>query len=220
MDRDGWTRWAGRDAHVRGAKHAGVIVSKLELTNGMLEAVKAAAVVVGCPRGISYRLPRQPRREAHEPSNSLASLPARRANSSVTTSRPPAPPAPRFGRGPDGYSHNTPQTLATNVGSSYQIIATAGFNNDHADDLLWENTTTGELTAWLNNLPYYALPTYIEQALGSASPEWDVAATGDFDGNNAAAPAFDASERPTLEERCDRRTPRMADCMSTKDCCA
>ena len=69
----------------------------------------------------------------------------------------------------------------------FQILAsvdldTGGQTGFSTDDLLWVDTQSNQLIAWL--MEDGTLGTVTQQSLGFVSPEWDIVATGDFDSVN------------------------------------
>ena len=71
----------------------------------------------------------------------------------------------------------------TTIPTSWQVVGTGDFNGDGRDDLLWRNGSTGQTTNWLAQ----ANGSFVgndANALSTIGTSWQVAATGDFNGDN------------------------------------
>src|ERR1700677_1650158 len=63
------------------------------------------------------------------------------------------------------------------------LLPTSDFNvGDGMSDILWSNTTTGDRAIWYSN----GSGDFTPQDLGVVSMNWQIAGTGDFDGNGLA----------------------------------
>lgn len=69
--------------------------------------------------------------------------------------------------------------VLTVTGLSAPLAVGADFNGDGWSDLLWQNTTTGECSAWLMN----GLTKTGSVVLGTAGVGWQIVGTGDFNGD-------------------------------------
>ncbi|HEY0997337.1 MAG TPA: hypothetical protein VGD77_15185, partial [Gemmatimonadaceae bacterium] len=67
------------------------------------------------------------------------------------------------------------------VPTQWQIASAADLNGDAHADLVWQNTVTGERGAWLMNR--WNLQQYVPLYSSNVPIEWQVAATGDLDGD-------------------------------------
>ena len=83
-----------------------------------------------------------------------------------------------------GAFNNNYGASATNAALSWHIVGTGDFNGDGKDDILWQNTN-GTVKDWLGT----AAGGFTDNAAntGTSVPSnWDVAATGDFNGDGKA----------------------------------
>jgi hypothetical protein len=67
------------------------------------------------------------------------------------------------------------------VTSNWQVIATGDFNGDGRDDILWRNTTNGNVTDWLGQPNGGFAGNGV--ATNNVSSVWQVAGTGDVNGD-------------------------------------
>jgi hypothetical protein len=64
----------------------------------------------------------------------------------------------------------------------WQSLGTGDFNGDGTSDILWRNTSTGEVDTWLMNNGHVTGGA----ALGSVSSAWQFAGIGDYTGNGTS----------------------------------
>jgi hypothetical protein len=70
------------------------------------------------------------------------------------------------------------------VSNSWQVAATGDFNGDGREDILWRNPTTGQIADWLANANGNGGFTGNgAHSAASIDPVWQVAGTGDFNGD-------------------------------------
>jgi hypothetical protein len=69
--------------------------------------------------------------------------------------------------------------LSGSAASVWTVAGTADFNRDGFTDVLWRNTSTGEVDIWLLN----GVTIIGGGGLGEADADWAIAGTGDFDGD-------------------------------------
>lgn len=68
--------------------------------------------------------------------------------------------------------------LQPNVPTAWQIVARGDFNHDGATDLLWQNTSTGDVSVWyMNGTQWTGNWDYIARGVSLA---WKIVGTGDF----------------------------------------
>src|SRR5262249_59365281 len=72
----------------------------------------------------------------------------------------------------------TLQVGLPNRGSSWKVIGTADYNADGDDDILLQNTTTGDLTIDLMNGTSIASTV----SIANGAPSWHAVSTGVFNG--------------------------------------
>jgi len=73
-------------------------------------------------------------------------------------------------------------TYSEHVSTDWAVIASGDFNGDGTDDILWRQTSTGQLTDWLgtpNGGFVQNSPNFSEHV----ATNWNVIATGDFNGD-------------------------------------
>jgi Ca2+-binding RTX toxin-like protein len=80
-----------------------------------------------------------------------------------------------------GFTDNYNNARA-NVGTGWQVVGTGDFNGDHRDDILWRNTSTGQITDWLGRTNGGFTDNYNASKAG-VPLNWQVAGTGDFNGD-------------------------------------
>lgn len=96
----------------------------------------------------------------------------------------------------DGYAHvGSKQALTWKCGAApacandWTIAGTNDFNSDGVTDVLWQNASTGELSAWLVKSSGEVTGTQALSwkcdASSGCSSTWRVAGTGDFNGDGA-----------------------------------
>ena len=68
------------------------------------------------------------------------------------------------------------------IATSWQVVGIGDFNGDGRDDLLWRNSSTGETTDWLGQANG-GFAGNDANALSTIGTSWQVAATGDFNGD-------------------------------------
>ncbi|AHG89558.1 hypothetical protein J421_2021 [Gemmatirosa kalamazoonensis] len=73
-------------------------------------------------------------------------------------------------------------TLPSSAPSPWKVFATADFDHDGSADLVWRNTTTGDLVLWLMNGTAFGSSLY----LANVPTAWQVATAGDLDGDGNA----------------------------------
>ena len=71
---------------------------------------------------------------------------------------------------------------ASAIAAEWQVAGVGDFNGDHRDDILWRNSTTGQIADWLGT----ASGGFTGNGANSASAistDWHVAGVGDFNGD-------------------------------------
>ena len=90
----------------------------------------------------------------------------------------------------NGYTHASTVSLGV-VPSNWELypsgldpveLAKLDFNGDGQPDILFENTTTGDLYVWLMNGTTFSSSVFI----GNVAPPWQIVGTGDFAGTGNA----------------------------------
>jgi hypothetical protein len=70
------------------------------------------------------------------------------------------------------------------ISLDWQVVGTADLNADGTTDILWRNTTTGDVAIWFltNNEGQFQILSTVD--LGAVSLNWSVVGTGDFNGDD------------------------------------
>jgi len=68
------------------------------------------------------------------------------------------------------------------VSTAWQVQQIADFNGDGRADILWRNTSTNDVLLW-NSAPNATTLGFAGEDLGAAPSTWQIAATGDFNGD-------------------------------------
>lgn len=79
-------------------------------------------------------------------------------------------------------------TIYTESNTAWQIIGTADFNGDGKSDILWRNSSTGQVYMFLMNGPTIQSQGYVYVEQDTAN--WKIVALGDFDGDGFADIAY------------------------------
>jgi hypothetical protein len=78
----------------------------------------------------------------------------------------------------------TPAILAV-VSNDWQIAGVGDFNGDSKTDILWRNTTNGDVGLW-DSVPGEGSISFTEQDLGVVDNAWQIQGVGDFNGDGKA----------------------------------
>ena len=65
---------------------------------------------------------------------------------------------------------------------NWEIKGVGDFNGDGSSNILWRNSSTGEVYIWLMN----GLNVASQGSLGKVDQNWQIKRTGDFDGDGKA----------------------------------
>ena len=71
------------------------------------------------------------------------------------------------------------------VASTWQVVGSGDFTGDGPDQILWRNTSTGDLGLWSGHAAK-ANVIYADLDLGLVATQWQVAGVGDFNGDGKA----------------------------------
>ncbi|HEX6410061.1 MAG TPA: VCBS repeat-containing protein, partial [Sphingomicrobium sp.] len=86
-----------------------------------------------------------------------------------------------LGQANGGFVGNDANFYAT-IPATWQVVGIGDFNGDGRDDILWRNPSTGQTTNWLGQANG-AFVGNDANALSTIGTSWQVAATGDFNGD-------------------------------------
>ena len=86
-----------------------------------------------------------------------------------------------LGQANGGFAGNSTNFWAT-IPASWQVIGTGNFNSDDRSDLLWRNSTTGEITNWLGQ-PNGSFVGNDTNFYSTIPTSWQVVGIGDFNGD-------------------------------------
>ena len=88
-----------------------------------------------------------------------------------------------LGTSTGGFTDNSAHAGTGAADNSWQIASTGDFNGDGITDILWRNSTTGYLTEWLGTSNGSFTDNSAHAGTGAADNSWQVAGTGDFNGD-------------------------------------
>jgi hypothetical protein len=71
---------------------------------------------------------------------------------------------------------------ASVIAAEWQVAGVGDFNGDHRDDILWRNSTTGQIADWLGT-PSGGFTGNGANSASAISTDWHVAGVGDFNGD-------------------------------------
>ena len=83
--------------------------------------------------------------------------------------------------GTGGFTQNS-SNFSTGVATNWAVVGTADFNGDGRTDILWRDTTTGQITDWLGTANGSFTQNSSNFSTGVAT-NWTVVGTGDFNGD-------------------------------------
>jgi hypothetical protein len=86
-----------------------------------------------------------------------------------------------LGQANGGFAGNDAHALAS-VPTTWSVVGTGDFNGDGRDDILWRNSTTGQLSDWLGQANG-GFAGNDANAFAQVPNEWKVIGTGDFKGD-------------------------------------